>query len=852
MSDLKFLIAKLNPVCRTAAEAAATEAVARGHREVDVTHLLYGLVRAKCPDLRAAFSICGVDAATVASELTAALGRSGHGSVSRTPLFSDDLIRLLQSAWNRSVEFQFPAIRSGTILLATGDPEQKKFLSGELAKLDIPRLRGNLPALFTQDEGGFNGTAAEPEATESMLAQYTVDLTAAARAGALDPVIGRDAEIRQIAEILARRRQNNPILTGDPGVGKTAVVEGFALRVAAGDVAPSLRPVSVRTLDLGLLTAGASVRGEFENRLKRLMREVQSSAQPVILFIDEAHTLVGGDTGAADLLKPALARGELRMIAATTYLEYRKYFESDPALARRFQMVAVDQPNESEAVQMLRALVPQMERHHGVRILGEAVRASVELSHRYVAGRQLPDKAIGVLDTACARVALAQNATPSAIDDCRCDITSLEGEIAEVERERLTGAAVDATLQGLFERLGLLEMQLANLEDRCNEERQLVGCILELRGKLESSGGENELVRTQLLTATETLGSLQGDNPLVPAFVDARVVGEVISEATGIPLRRTLGSEVKTVLGLRAQLQERIAGQTDAIDAIAKRVVSARAGLEDPRRPAGVFLFAGPSGVGKTETAMALADILFGGERNAVVLNMSEYQEGHSISGLKGSPPGYVGYGEGGVLTEAVRRRPYCLVLLDEMEKAHIDVLELFYQVFDKGMLEDAQGRLVDFRNTIIIATSNVGTDVVQRMCMRLTMPTPAELEQAMGAELRSVFQPALLGRMTVVPFYPITAPVRRQITEMKLAAVQRRLQSIHGVSLAFTPDLVDCIAERCADPHSGARNIDHLLSDSIIPELSQRILYAAASRDSVSQLLIDVDEAGEFRYQAS
>jgi type VI secretion system protein VasG len=857
VADLKFLVAKLNGTCRAAAESAAAQAVARAHDEVDVCHLLAGLLHSRCADMQAIAPVCGLDLSALSSDVREALVKCGGVTGSKTPMLSDDLIQLLQSAWARSVEFNFSEIRSGSFVLALAEwerlPQFAERVSPELAKLNKTFLRGHLTALFSAGEGGFAGASQEAVSDgQSALALYTIDLTGAARAGALDPVIGRDSEIRQLIEILARRRQNNPILTGDPGVGKTAVVEGLALRIAAGDVPPLLATVSVRTLDLGLLAAGASARGELEARLKGLMKEVQTSHQPIVLFVDEAHTLVGGQPEAANLLKPALARGELRMIAATTYVEYRKYFESDAALARRFQMVAVNEPTEQQAIQMLRGLTAQLEKHHGVRILGEAVRACVELSHRYITGRQLPDKAIGILDTACARVASAQNATPPPIDLCRQNIAVLESEIRELERERMAGVDAGFALDGLFERLGVLEMQLANLEDRCEEERSLVQQAITVRAALEASGGDGASGEAQekLAAITSALAAVQGDEPLVPAFVDGRVVGEVISEVTGIPLRRMLDSELRTVLNLRMQLEERVVGQTHALDAIAKRVLSARAGLDDPRRPTGVFLLAGPSGVGKTETAMALAEILFGGEKNAVVLNMSEFQEAHSISGLKGSPPGYVGYGEGGVLTEAVRRRPYCLLLLDEMEKAHADVMELFYQVFDKGVLEDAQGRVVDFRNTLIILTSNVGADVVERLCAGGSQPGTNELREVMGPELRRVFAPALLGRMTVVPYFPVTDEMRRRIVELKLGEIRERLRSSHGIEFQFAPPVVESIAELCRDSHSGAREIDHFLTGTLIPEISEKVLYASATHKPIAEIRVGLGASGEFRYE--
>ncbi|HEX4276002.1 MAG TPA: type VI secretion system ATPase TssH [Bryobacteraceae bacterium] len=858
MTDLKFLVAKLNRISRIAAEKGATFAVARGNSEVDIEHLFLGLLDVPRSDAALVFQHFNIDTDRLTRDLNAALDRHNSGNV-RTPILSAGLVKLFSAAWNlASAEFEIPEIRSAIVLLAFIEGGAAAQLAGntsaEFLKFNGARFRQNMASLFSVEEGVYKEHQPARNAdTESALSAYTVDLTAAARAGAIDPVFGRESEIRQVIDILTRRRQNNPILIGEPGVGKTAIAEGFALRVAAGDVPPSLAKVALRTLDFGLLLAGASMRGEFENRLKSVMNEVQTSPEPVILFIDEAHTLIGGngETNAANLLKPALARGDLRTIAATTYAEYRKYFEKDAALARRFQIVAVEEPTEDRAIEMLRRLAPLMERHHGVRLQREAVEAAVRLSHRYVTGRRLPDKAIGVLDTACSRVAMAQNSTPSAIEDSQHRISVLEGELESVERERLTGGDVEPLLKHLFDELAVAETQLADLEDRCRAERELVREIARLRADLEKLGDSEDAaaLRLQLAEANANLAAAQGDAPLVPALVDSRVVAEVISDSTGIPVGRMLKSEIHTVLNLRNLLAERVVGQTQALDAIAKRIVSSRAGLEDPCRPTGVFLLAGPSGVGKTETALALADLLYGGERNAVILNMSEYQEAYSISGLKGSPPGYAGYGEGGVLTEAVRRRPYCVLLLDEIEKAHPDVLELFYQVFDKGVMEDSQGRSVDFRNSLILMTSNAGAEIIQRMGSGNPALAPDPWEMLME-ELRRVFKPALLARMVVVPYYPIGDTVLHQIVELKLAKVQRRLQESHGVELLYSDQLVEEVVKRCVDAESGARNVDHILTGTLIPELSERILCATVDRKPIQTISMDASPAGAFRYK--
>lgn len=856
MTDHKFLVAKLNSLCKRAGENAAGRALSGGNSDVDVEHLLIGLLDAPRSDAALVLEYFGVDRDRLRADLNTAVDRHASKSV-RMPILSGRLVRLLSMAWNvTSGELEFSEIRSVTILLALVDSgmatQMGEQVSRELLKLNGIQVREQIALFCSPEEGAYvSADSARPKDSGSALSCYTVDLTASARAGAIDPVSGRESEIRQIIEILTRRRQNNPILIGEPGVGKTAITEGFALRIAAGNVPSALTGVAVRTLDLGLLMAGASVRGEFESRLKNVIREVQAASQPIILFIDEAHTLIGGngDSDAANLLKPALARGDLRTIAATTYTEYRRYFEKDPALARRFQPVVVEEPGEEQAIEMLRPLARLLERHHGVRLQREAVDAAVRLSHRYVTGRRLPDKAIAVLDTACSRVASAQNSTPPAVEDCQHRIDVLEGELAELERERAGGGDVDDLIRKRFDQLAVTEMQLADLEDRCREEKELVQQALRLRSELEAHSDEECLeLRSELNEVNAALASVQGDTPLVPALVDTRVVAEVISGSTGIPVGRMLRSELHTVLNLRNLLAERVVGQTRALETIAKRIVSSCAGLEDPNRPTGVFLLAGPSGVGKTETALALADLLYGGERDAVILNMSEYQEAYSISGLKGSPPGYVGYGEGGVLTEAVRRRPYCVLLLDEIEKAHPDVLELFYQVFDKGMLEDSQGRPVDFRNTLILMTSNAGGDIISRM--GASDRTSGELWEELMKELRRIFKPALLARMVVVPYYPITDAVLHQIVELKLRKLQRRLLESHSVEMTYTDRIIEEIARKCVDSVSGARNVDHVLTGTVIPELSERILCATIDRKTIRKIAMDTGASGTFRYK--
>jgi len=706
--------------------------------------------------------------------------------------------------------------------------------------------------------------AAGPSKTPA-LDTYTTNLTQRARDGKIDPVIGREAEIRQAIDILMRRRQNNPIMTGEAGVGKTAVVEGLALRIAADDVPPPLRGVALHVLDMGLLQAGASVKGEFENRLKSVIDEVKKSAHPIILFIDEAHTIIGaggqaGQNDAANLLKPALARGELRTIAATTWSEYKKYFEKDAALARRFQVVKVEEPSEPLAAAMLRGMSGLMEKHFNVRILDDAITEAVRLSHRYISGRQLPDKAISVLDTACAKVALAHSATPAAIDDTKKRIERIDAEIASLEREAAGGAAHDERLGELRGARDTALEQLAKDEERYEAERVIVAEITGLRDALDKARGPSEdgqpvdvqATREKLAERVAALHALQGGEPMVPLQVDGHVVAEIVAAWTGIPLGRMVKDEIDTVLNLQPLLTARVIGQDHALEAIAQRVRTATANLEDPNKPRGVFMFVGPSGVGKTETALALADILYGGERKMVTINMSEYQEAHSVSGLKGSPPGYVGYGEGGVLTEAVRRNPYSVVLLDEVEKAHPDVLEMFFQVFDKGTMDDAEGREIDFRNTLIILTSNVGSAAVMQACLNKPaeeLPDPDALAETLRPQLYKTFKPAFLGRMKVVPYYPISDDVLAEIIELKLERIRRRIEANHKAAFEWDESLVDAVLARCTEVDSGARNVDHILNGTLLPEIAGHVLGRIADGAAIARIAVRADEAGEFAY---
>jgi len=901
---LKTLIAKLNATSRQAAERAASLCMARGNYEVDLEHLFLALLENRRSDFAVAARASGIDLAALQRDLEGEIGRFQTGNT-RTPAFSPYLPKLFEHGWLiASLDSQITRIRSGHLLLAlltepslSALAQRGSRLFGQIQadrlKHDFDRLTAGsdeqVQAVDIADDGadatqGEGGKPAAALTATPALDQFTVDLTQSARDGRIDPVIGRDAEIRQVIDILMRRRQNNPILTGEAGVGKTAVVEGLALRVAANDVPPPLQGVTLRTLDMGLLQAGASVKGEFENRLKNVIDEVKKSPKPIILFIDEAHTIIGaggqaGQNDAANLLKPALARGELRTIAATTWSEYKKYFEKDAALARRFQVVKVEEPSEPLAAAMLRGMAGLMERHFGVRVLDEAITEAVRLSHRYISGRQLPDKAVSVLDTACAKVALGQSATPGAIEDDQKTLERLQGEINALEREQSAGAEHDARLKALNEQRSELEKRVALNTERLAQERALVARIQALREARESDAaqaGEEDALPVaansdvvsipkrkraadkadepdELAKLLAELRALQGESPMVPLQVDGHVVSEIVSAWTGIPLGRMVKDELRTVLNLKPLLAARVIGQDHALDAIAQRVRTATANLEDPNKPRGVFLFAGPSGVGKTETALALADILYGGERKLITINMSEYQEAHSVSGLKGSPPGYVGYGEGGVLTEAVRRNPYSVVLLDEVEKAHPDVLEMFFQVFDKGEMDDAEGRPIDFRNTIIILTSNVGSQAIMQACLNKSaeeLPDTDALAEQLRPTLYKAFKPAFLGRMKVVPYYPISDDVLAEIITLKLGRIRDRVAINHKATFQWDNALVESVLARCTEVDAGARAVDHILNGTLLPQIAESVLTRMAEGGSVEKIKVGVGKNGEFKYR--
>ena len=678
-----------------------------------------------------------------------------------------------------------------------------------------------------------------------------MNLTAKAKSG-MDPVIGRDAEIRQVIDILTRRRQNNPILTGEAGVGKTAVVEGLAQRIAADDVPEPLRNVQLHTLDLGLLQAG--VKGEFENRLKSVIDEVKRSPIPIILFIDEAHTLIGaggqaGQNDAANLLKPALARGELRTIAATTFAEYKKYFATDAALKRRFQEVKIDEPDEQKAIRMLRGLVPMLEKHHKVRILDEAVVDAVRLSVRYMPDRQLPDKAVSLLDTVGARVALSQAATPPALDDTNRELQLLVTEIDFLEREGRVSAGNPERVADLKSRKDVADSRKAVLEEQLTKEKELVTQIRDKRAAIETTGADApEAEKLALAELNAALVKVQGESPLVYPVVHGGAVAQVVSGLTGIPMGKMVLDAVQTILKLADKLEERVVGQKHALEAIAKRIRTARADLADPRRPQGVFLLAGPSGVGKTETAMALADLLYGGDRNMVIVNMSEYKESHKVSRLVGTSKGYVGYGEGGVLTNAVKNRPYSVVLLDEVEKAHESVQEIFYQVFDKGVLQNDDGEDVNFKNTIILLTSNVGTDTIMKACADPdTAPSPEGLAEMLKGDLLKAFKPALLGRMTVVPYYPLGDAVLKKIIQLKLNQIRDRLKANYKAAFVCTPAVVDTIAARCKDVDTGARNADHIITGTVLTMIAAEVLTRIAEGKPVTKVTVAADADSQF-----
>ena len=868
--NLRSLVAHCNDTCRKALEAAAGITVSRSHYNVELEHVLLALLDRSGADVLAVLRHFEIDAGRVARELTRALDRMRTGNA-RAPGLAPEVIDLLKQAWLlASIEYGAARVRSAHLLLAllTDDTlaRHARDASPLLGGISAERLARDFAEATAGSAEASADAPAEPagattttatQAGDGALAQYTIDLTAQARAGRIDPVLGRDSEIRQAIDILTRRRQNNPIFTGEAGVGKTAVVEGLALRIAAGDVPPALANVALHTLDLGLLQAGAGIKGEFENRLKSVIDAVKASPRPVILFIDEAHTLIGaggaqGQNDAANLLKPALARGELRTIAATTWAEYKKYFEKDAALTRRFQVVRVEEPAEPVAVAMIRGLTGTLEAHHGVRILDEALSEAVRLSARFIPARQLPDKAVSLIDTACARVAMSQAAVPPPVEDRRRRIGLIDTELAILARESASGTDHTERHAALTAERAAAEADLAALEARWAQEKTLVADWTSLRRTAETAEGDTAAAaRIQLTETAAQLAALQGEQPLVFPVVDGQAVAEVVQAWTGIPTGRMRSDEIRSVLSLRESLERRIIGQSHALEAIAQAIQVNRAKLTDPRKPIGVFMMVGTSGTGKTETALALADLLYGGEQNLTVINMTEFKEEHKVSLLMGSPPGYVGYGEGGILTEAVRRRPYSVVLLDEMEKAHPGVQDVFYQVFDKGTMKDGEGRDIDFRNTVIIMTSNQGSELITQLFADPdTAPEPAGLAEALRPELLKCFKPAFLGRVTMVPYLPLADAVIRGIVELQLGRIRARVQESYRARFDWAPALAGAIAARCTESGSGARNIDHILSRTLLPELSAQLLARMAEGNRVSGVTVGLDQAGCFCYQ--
>ncbi len=894
--NIKSLVKKLNTTCQKRLEDAIGLCLARTNHDVEIEHWIVKLLEDSNSDIPIILSHFDIDPAKVQADILASIDKLRRGN-NHAPGLSPYLIKLAKESWvTASVEFSVATGRSAHLLIALLADESLNRLamgmSEQLMKIEVETLKKQLMFILKdsnenaqQAATGAPATGAAPTAPQGgpsstpSLDQFCIDLTAKAKAGDIDPVLGRDQEIRQVIDILTRRRQNNPIMTGEAGVGKTAVVEGFALRISEGDVPESLKNVSIRMLDLGLLQAGAGVKGEFENRLKSVIEEVKSSLQPIIMFIDEAHTMIGaggaaGQNDAANLLKPALARGELRTIAATTWAEYKKYFEKDPALTRRFQVVKVEEPSEPSAVQMMRGVAGVLEKHHNVRIMDEAIIDSVTLSSRYIAGRQLPDKSISLLDTACARVNISQAATPAPLEEQQRVVERLTTEIDILNKEAATGVNHQERLEELTQQKEDAEKAIAELTERWEKEMGLIKQINEIAVKLgdattdsivkaeEEEAQSSEAAETEkdevnieelqqeLNTAKAELKELQGDEPLVHLCVDSQTIAEIIGNWTGIPVGRMQTDEIKSVLNLQDDLEKRVVGQSHALKTLAKSIYTSRAKLTDPKRPIGIFFLTGPSGVGKTETALALTEQLYGSDSNITVINMSEFKEEHKVSMLVGSPPGYVGYGEGGVLTEAVRRKPYSVILLDEMEKAHPGVQDIFYQVFDKGMLKDGEGRDIDFKNTIIIMTSNAGTDLTMKLCSDPeTMPDAEGLAAALKPELLNSFKPAFLGRVNVVPFLPLNDEIMADIARLQVGLIIKRVKENYQATLTVTDHVINHIVSRCTEVDSGARNIHNILNNTLLPELSVHFLERMASDEPMTQAIIDIDADDNFTY---
>ena len=913
------LFGKLNSLGYKAIEGATVFCKLRGNPYVELVHWVQQILQTPDSDLHRIVRHFELDAGRLAGDVTNALDRLPRGATSISDL-SDHVEHAVERGWvYGSLMFRESQVRTGHLLIGM---LKTPSLRGALMAIsrEFERIRGDtLTDEFAKIVAGSpeeflsaaDGSAAQPgEASgaippaqlgkQEALKRFTTDLTEQARSGKMDPIVGRDEEIRQVVDILMRRRQNNPILIGEAGVGKTAVVEGFAQRIARGDVPPSLKDVELRTLDVGLLQAGASMKGEFEQRLRSVIDEVQASPKPIILFIDETHTLVGaggaaGTGDAANLLKPALARGTLRTIGATTFAEYKKYIEKDPALTRRFQSIQVEEPSEARALLMMRGVASTLETHHKVQILDEALDAAVRLSHRYIPARQLPDKAVSLLDTASARVAVSLHATPAEVDDCRKRIAALETEREIITREKDIGLDVAEREAAADAALAAEQARLAELEARWDHEKSLVDELLALRGKLRGSSQpqpadsadaalaadapappetapeaapetppaaespapaapaepppDRDALLARLHDVQAQLVVLQGEHPLILPTVDLQAVASVVADWTGIPVGRMARNEIETVLKLPAILGQRIIGQDHAMAMIARRIQTSRAGLDNPNKPIGVFMLAGTSGVGKTETALALAEALYGGEQNVITINMSEYQEAHTVSTLKGAPPGYVGYGEGGVLTEAVRRRPYSVVLLDEVEKAHPDVHEIFFQVFDKGWMEDGEGRVINFKNTLILLTTNAGSELITKLCKDPDLMPDAEgMATALREPLLKVFPPALLGRLVVIPYYPLNDEMIGAIARLQLGRIQRRIHDNHKVPFTYDDAVVKLIASRCTELESGGRMIDAILTNTMLPRISEEFLRRMLEGQPIERVHVGV-EANDFQY---
>ncbi len=878
------LFGKLNGLGYKAIEGATVFCKLRGNPYVELEHWLTQILQNQDSDIHRIAQHYGLDSSVLAKDMTTALDRLPRGATAISD-FSPRIENAIQQAWTYStLLFGESQVRTGHLVFAmlktqglrsglTGISKQfEKVKPEDLAENFAKICDASPEAAMRAQDGSGTGTGSPGEDSGALapaamgkqeaLKKFAVDLTEKARKGEIDPVTGRDEEIRQIVDILMRRRQNNPLLTGEAGVGKTAVVEGFAQRLAKGDVPPQLKDVSLLTLDIGLLQAGASMKGEFEQRLRQVIDEVQSSPKPIILFIDEIHTLVGaggaaGTGDAANLLKPALARGNLRTLGATTWAEYKKYIEKDPALTRRFQVVQVPEPDEHKAILMLRGVASVLEKHHRVQLMDTAIEAAVKLSHRYIPARQLPDKAVSLLDTACARVAVSQHATPAEVEDSQRRIEALTVESGIIEREGEIGIDVTARKARIEELLAAEKARLAELEARWQKEKGLVDRLLEIRKQLRAGSQpvdkatasdappatpDRTALLSELAALQASIAEVQGESPLILPSVEEQAVASVVADWTGIPVGRMVKNEIESVLNLAENLNKRVIGQRHGLEMIAKRIQTSRARLDNPNKPIGVFMLCGTSGVGKTETALALAEALYGGEQNVITINMSEFQEAHTVSTLKGAPPGYVGYGEGGILTEAVRRRPYSVVLLDEVEKAHTDVHEIFFQVFDKGQMEDGEGRMIDFKNTIILLTSNAGSELVMSMCKDPELLPDAEsLATALKPALMKIFPPALLGRLVVIPYYPLSPDMMGQIVRLQLNRIKKRVEQNHGVPFDYSDDVVKLVVSRCNDAESGGRIIDSILTNAVLPTISTEYLTRLAQGGAIGKVELGV-----------